>query len=113
MKLEPLYRLTFRYPESWDAAGERLLIAEGRAEGRIAGRFRGANRELMKAILSALQEADDFIKRSPGAAAEIFASMATWSPFGVIAPAGHRSRQRWQPTILERECAHRSSVKVM
>jgi hypothetical protein len=44
MRLEPLYRLTFRYPESWQAAGERLLIAEGQAEGRIAGRFRGANR---------------------------------------------------------------------
>jgi NitT/TauT family transport system substrate-binding protein len=40
-------------------------------------RFRAANRELVKAILSALQEADDFINHSPGAAAEIFASMAT------------------------------------
>jgi NitT/TauT family transport system substrate-binding protein len=39
-------------------------------------RFRAANRELVKAVLSALQDADDFIKRSPGAAAEIFASMA-------------------------------------
>jgi NitT/TauT family transport system substrate-binding protein len=37
--------------------------------------FRGANIELIKAVLSALQAADDFIKRSPGAAAEIFASM--------------------------------------
>ena len=31
---------------------------------------------------------------------------------GVMAPVGQRSRQRRQPTILERECAHRSSVKV-
>jgi hypothetical protein len=44
MRLDPLYRLTFRYPEAWDAQGERLLIAEGRCEGRISGRFRGANR---------------------------------------------------------------------
>ena len=44
MKLEPLYRLTFRYPEAWDADHERLLIAEGRCEGRVNGRFRGANR---------------------------------------------------------------------
>jgi NitT/TauT family transport system substrate-binding protein len=39
-------------------------------------RFRAANRELVKAILSALQDADDFIKKSPGAAAEIFVGMA-------------------------------------
>ena len=51
MKLEPLYRVTFRYPEAWfvELEGERgtesehFLIAEGRAEGRVAGRFRGAN----------------------------------------------------------------------
>jgi hypothetical protein len=44
MKLEPLYRLTFSYPESWDAGPDRYLIAEGRCEGRVAGRFRGSNR---------------------------------------------------------------------
>jgi hypothetical protein len=44
MRLEPLYRLTFRYPESWRAGDETLLIAEGRADGRLSGRFRAANR---------------------------------------------------------------------
>ena len=52
MRLEPLYRLTFHYPESWlveldDERGmesESFLIAEGRAEGRISGRMRGANK---------------------------------------------------------------------
>ena len=48
MRLEPLYRLTFHYPEWWhvDAgAGDEhyLFVAEGRCEGGIAGRFRGAN----------------------------------------------------------------------
>ena len=51
MKLAPLYRLRFRYPEAWfvELAGERgvesqhFFIAEGRCEGRISGRFRGAN----------------------------------------------------------------------
>ena len=38
-------------------------------------RFRAANPILCAAILSALEEADDFIKKSPGAAAEIFAAM--------------------------------------
>ena len=48
MRLEPLYRLTFRYPESFDAAGERFLLAEGRCEGRLAGRFRAANRARLR-----------------------------------------------------------------
>jgi NitT/TauT family transport system substrate-binding protein len=38
-------------------------------------RFHAANPTLCAAILSALQEAGDFIKKSPGAAAEIFAAM--------------------------------------
>ncbi len=37
--------------------------------------FRAANPMLCAAILSALEEADDFITKSPGAAAEIFAAM--------------------------------------
>jgi NitT/TauT family transport system substrate-binding protein len=61
-----------RVMDSFDIAGPHstaVLVA--------TARFRTANRELVKAILSALQEADDFIRHSPGAAAEIFAAMAT------------------------------------
>ncbi|MFM7719100.1 MAG: DUF3237 family protein [Actinomycetota bacterium] len=51
MRLEPLYRMRFTYPEEWgvDVVGEGgtqsqfFFLAEGRVEGRIAGRFRGAN----------------------------------------------------------------------
>ena len=48
MRLEPLYRIRFTYPESWsvtlDGGGQqRFFIAEGRCEGSITGRFRGAN----------------------------------------------------------------------
>lgn len=48
MRLEPLYRLRFTYPESWavDLEGgweQWFFLAEGRAEGSITGRFRGAN----------------------------------------------------------------------
>jgi hypothetical protein len=65
VRLEPLYRLTFRYPESFRAGDERLLVAEGRAEGRVSGRFRGANRARQRAdgtylpTLSAAIETDD------------------------------------------------------
>ena len=48
MRLDPLYRLTFRYRHRWEArvADElhQLLEGEGRCEGRISGRFHGVNR---------------------------------------------------------------------
>jgi hypothetical protein len=48
MRLEPLYRIRFTYPESWEVGLEggwqqHLYLAEGRCEGAISGRFRGAN----------------------------------------------------------------------
>jgi uncharacterized protein DUF3237 len=51
MQLEPIYRVTFTTPESWNvtregasgAEGQSFLIAEGRAEGRLAARYRAAN----------------------------------------------------------------------
>ena len=48
MKLEPLYRIRFTYPEGWEIGLEggweqHFYLAEGRCEGSIAGRFRGAN----------------------------------------------------------------------
>jgi hypothetical protein len=48
MKLEPLYRIRFTYPESWavslDGGWQQMFfLAEGRCEGWVTGRFRGAN----------------------------------------------------------------------
>ena len=51
MRLDPLYRLRFDYPESWavEVQGEggteeqHLLLASGTVAGRISGRFRGTN----------------------------------------------------------------------
>ena len=48
MRLEPLYRIRFTYPEArgveLEGGWEQLLfLAEGRCEGSVAGRFRGAN----------------------------------------------------------------------
>jgi sulfonate transport system substrate-binding protein len=59
-----------RVMDSFDIAGPHsaaVLVA--------TTRFRAANPMLCAAILSALQEADDFIKKTPGAAAEIYAVM--------------------------------------
>jgi hypothetical protein len=48
MRLEPLYRLRFTYPEGWavELGGgweQHFFVAEGWCEGSIGGRFRGAN----------------------------------------------------------------------
>jgi hypothetical protein len=48
VRLEPLYRIRFTYPEGWAIGLEggweqHLYLAEGRCEGSISGRFRGAN----------------------------------------------------------------------
>lgn len=48
MRLEPLYRMRFTYPEGWEVVLEggwqqHLYLAEGRCEGVVSGRLRGAN----------------------------------------------------------------------
>jgi hypothetical protein len=48
LRLEPLYRIRFTYPESWTVSldggwEQHLFLAEGRCEGAVSGRFRGAN----------------------------------------------------------------------
>ena len=52
MRLQPLYRLRFGYPEGWEVRfgneldgteSAHLYLAEGRAEGAVEGRFRGLN----------------------------------------------------------------------
>jgi len=48
MRLEPLYRIRFTYPESWsiEIAGgweQHFYLAEGRCDGLLTGRFRGVN----------------------------------------------------------------------
>lgn len=60
-----------RVMDSFDIAGPHSIAVLA-----ATTRFRDANPELCKAILSALQEADDLIKKTPGAAAEIYAAMA-------------------------------------
>ena len=46
MRLEPLYRVEFSYPESYAIGGPdvgSIFIAEGRCDGALTGRFRGLN----------------------------------------------------------------------
>jgi hypothetical protein len=51
MRLEPLYRLRFRYPEGWGVGvgaptspeSQWFFLIEGRVDGRVTGRYRAAN----------------------------------------------------------------------
>ncbi len=46
MRLEPLYRIQFAYPEHYVVRGpdtHGFFFAEGRCEGAVDGRFRGLN----------------------------------------------------------------------
>ena len=67
MRLEPLHRLTFRYPEAFRGPDELFLIAQGRADGRVAGRFRGANRARRREDGSYLPELNGAITTGDGA----------------------------------------------
>jgi hypothetical protein len=67
VRLEPLYRLSFRYPESFRAGDELLLLAEGRSDGRVTGRFRAANRARRRADGSYLPALDGAIETEDGA----------------------------------------------
>ena len=75
MKVEPLYRMTFSYPESWGGViegdrgseGHYYFIAEGRAEGEIAGRVRGANHPRARIDGNALPNFQGAIETDDGA----------------------------------------------
>ena len=49
MRLEHVYRLSFRYSGIWDAQDLRLLFGDGRCEGRVSGGFRGMNHPRLRA----------------------------------------------------------------
>ena len=75
MRLEPLYRITFSYPEGWGtrltgphgSEGHYFFIAEGRAEGRVAGRFRAVNHPRSRVDGCALPDVHGVIETEDGA----------------------------------------------
>ena len=81
MRLEPLYRIRFTYPESWmigldDGWEQHLFLAEGRCEGSISGRFRGANFPRRRGVAGPFRP--DFravIETDDGASARSFISV--------------------------------------
>lgn len=93
MRLEPLYRLTFSYPEQWGITleGERgieeqwFFVAEGRAEGALAGRFRGANHPRRRTDGTFLPDFQGVIETDDGA--DVFVDV---TGYGRAYPPGRR-----------------------
>lgn len=75
MKLEPLYRIRFTYPQGWAVtlSGERgtesqyFFLAEGRCTGRIQGTFRGANHPRRRVDNTFIPDFQGVIETSDGA----------------------------------------------
>jgi hypothetical protein len=93
VRLEPLYSVTFHYPEAWlvELEGERgtesehFLIAEGRCDGRLAGRFRGANHPHRRTDLTYLPDFQGVIETDDGATV-----MFDYRGYGRAYPEGRR-----------------------
>jgi hypothetical protein len=98
MRLEPLYRLTWTYPDEWGVglgAGDSmearfLFFAEGRAEGRIAGRMRAANHPGRRGDGTYLPEFHGVIETDDGA--EILFEVGG---YGRAYPVGRREIVAW------------------
>ena len=93
MRVEPLYRVRFHYPEAWfvELEGERgtesehFFIAEGRVEGRLAGRFRGANHPHRRTDLTYEPDFQGVIETDDGATI-----MFDYRGYGRAYPEGRR-----------------------
>ena len=108
MRLEPLYRIRFTYPESWAVGLEGgwqqlFFMAEGHCEGSVTGRFRGANFPRKEGAggpfrpdFRAVIEADD------GATI-----MVEWHGYGRACPPGRRQIVGTLFHLADREPYHR------
>lgn len=76
MRLEPLHRATFRYPDGGrgtvlegesGSEGYYFFVAEGAVEGRIAGRLQAANHPRSRVDKNALPDIQGAIETEDGA----------------------------------------------
>ncbi len=123
MRLEPLYRAEFAYPEEWDVelAGEHgtewqhFFLAEGLCTGRLAGRLRGANHPRRRTDGTFCPDFQGVIETGDGAAV-----LFDWRGYGRSYPAGRRqivlaathlcddARYRWLNDVV---CAGTGEVR--
>lgn len=93
MKLLPLYRVRFTYPQGWElplaspssTESQHFYLAEGTCEGRIQGRFSGANHPRRRGDGTFEPDFQGIIETTDGAV--IFLDC---SGYGRAYPAGRR-----------------------
>ena len=90
VRLEPLYRIRFTYPEGWEISlggdwEQHFYIAEGRCEGAIKGRFRGANYPRRRSDGTFRPDFRAVIETEDGATI-----MFEWHGYGRAYPLGRR-----------------------
>ncbi len=94
MRLEPLYRATFRYPDGGrgttlegDAGseGHYFFVAEGSTEGRVTGRLQAANHPRSRVDRTALPDIQGAIETDDGATV-----VFSWQGFARPYPAERR-----------------------
>jgi hypothetical protein len=108
MRLEPLYRVRFRYPEGWSVGlaapgqseGERafFFLAEGRCEGRVSGRFRGANHPVRRSDGTFMPNFQGVIETDDGATV-----LFDMRGYGRAYPAGRRQIVAFATHVSEHE----------
>ena len=90
MRLDPLYRIHFTYPEGWDISlggdwEQHFYVAEGRREGAINGRFRRANYPQRRSDGTIRPDFRALIETDDGATI-----MFEWHGYGRDHPVGRR-----------------------
>jgi len=93
VRLEPLYRVEFTYPDGWEIelAGDHgrewqsFFLAEGSCTGRLAGGMRGANHPRRRADGTFCPDFQGVIETGDGA--EVFFD---WRGYGRAYPVGRR-----------------------
>ena len=92
MKLTPLYRVTFTYPQEWEiplsqvnTESQHFFIATGRCEGKISGNFQGANHPQRRADGTYLPNFQGVIGTEDGATIYF-----DYRGYGRAYPAGRR-----------------------
>lgn len=90
MRLEPLYRVRFAYPEGWEVRlggdwEQHFYLAAGRCDGNINGRFRGANDPRRRSDGTFRPDFRAVIETDDGATI-----MFEWHGYGRAYPVGRR-----------------------
>ena len=112
MRVDLLYRLSFRYSAVWDAQDIRMLRGEGRCEGRVSGTFAGVNRAHRRADGSFEPDYQAVIETDDGCAIIWHLTGYGWPSEGrVVASIKHLcddERYRWLNDVL---CAANGVVR--